>query len=296
MTSPTIVHPDTGRVYRLGRVRPKPSNERKFHVPAAQFFRSNMPTRPRRVSYGDKAHACLKQPLCNMDLGCCTASGAFHIEGIFRGNAGTPVTFSDDQVISFYSATTGYKRGVASTDNGGDEVTVLDWWRTHGLYSSGKAITPDAVASPETHRLAGHLSASSSDELKNCINVFENGYLGLELPDDWIRVPPSGDGYKWGVAGNPNPDNGHCDILFGYDDDEDDFDTDSWGLLGKTTAAAVDKYGSAADGGEMHVLVSQDALIKAIQKFPVGIDWDAVVNVFASLGGNIPPALQHMVG
>ena len=147
---------------------------------------------------------CLSNVYANDSLGDCTAAGAGHIMGIWRGYAGTTIRLLPaDQVIQFYSQTTGYVPGNPATDQGGDEVTVLNSWKDKGFFADGK---------PARLRLGLMLTRqilSRSAKLSGWRRLCTSGF---ELPDAWVSPMPQTSGFIWDVAGDPVPQNGHCFI------------------------------------------------------------------------------------
>jgi hypothetical protein len=196
----------------------------------------------------------------NDQLGDCTAAGAFHVAGMLSANAGTPIGFTDDQVQAFYRATTGYDPSDPSTDQGADEQTVLSYWQQHGLLADG------------SHRINGwaHINSANRQQAMTAVWLFENLYFGVELPDAWVNPMPSVPGFVWDVAGEPNPDNGHCFIATGYSDAGVRICT--WGMTGLMTWAAVAKYASVAASGELYAVFGRDAISTATGRAPNGFD------------------------
>ena len=74
-----------------------------------------------------------------------------------------------------------------------------------------------------------------------------------------------------GVAGNPDPDNGHCIVGAGYTSAGVQIDT--WAMMGTITWAALQKYCAASVGGELYVMLTPDQLQKAAAKAPNGFAW-----------------------
>jgi hypothetical protein len=267
----TLIHPLTGKTYKLGRKRAAVRRPRLF---LADYLAPAVPPPPATVDYSAEASAVLAQVLCNDRLGCCTASGAFHIDGVMLGNGGAPVTWTDDQVTAFYSRF-GYVAGDPSTDQGADEQAVLDSWSAKGLLADG------------SHKIAGYLAvdAANVDEIKKAIWLFENVYFGEELPDAYIDPMPSGPGFTWDAGGDPDPNNGHCFVGFGYGLGGVAIDT--WGMRGLQPWAAIEQYAAYSAGGELWTVISRDQLARAPAKTPDGLDWAALAADFDALGGKI---------
>jgi len=257
---------------KFGRRRPAPGVR---HLRLAKYVNlSTLPTPPAKIDYTKPASRGLKDILGNDELGDCTAAGLMHVEDIFRANArsGLPPC-TQEETIWFYSATTGYMPGDPSTDNGGDEVTVLNYARDKGLFKNGSG------------KIAGHVAidGTSEDEARAALWLFGNLYFGIELPDAWINPFPKKSGFVWDVAGDPDENNGHCFIAGGYD--AHGFTIDTWGMLGKLTPQAMAAYAVPAANGEVHAVLSADWIDKATGKAPSGFDFETLTADLAAMLG-----------
>lgn len=266
-----LVHPVTGQALRFGRLRPPPAPARR-----ALFFRAYvrraLPAPPAETTYSPTAQPCLDQLLLNDSLSDCTSATAFHIAGLILGNAGVPILFANTQAKAFYSVSTGYD-GTPATDQGGDIPTVLECWRLHGLEKG-------------LHRIAGHLviDATNPTEVRQALAIFGNLYCGAELPGDWLRAAP---GSVLSIAGAPNRDYGHAFAGIHYT--VDGIVLQLWGGIACLLPwAGVPKYLAPAADGELHVVISHDAIAKATGKDRNGLDWAALAADFQALGGQLP--------
>ena len=270
----TIYHPVTGHPFKMGRNRPAPGTARRMRFGTYLLAVPPLPKAPDIYDASVAGAPCLARIYRNDQLGDCTAAGAFHIGGTILANAGvSPCVFPDNDVVNFYSATSGYKVGDQSTDNGADEVTVLNWWRDKGLL-------------PSAHRISGWLAvdATDPDECRLAAWLFENLYFGVELPDAWVSPMPATSGFTWDVAGPSNPDNGHCFISpAAYSETGPKIAT--WGMTGTITWAAVEKYAATPGQGELYCIISRESIAAATAKAPNGLDWDQLAADFAALGG-----------
>jgi hypothetical protein len=224
------------------------------------YLLASLPKPPSEVTYAAAAADWLARILGNDTLGDCTAAGAFHTGGLLLANAGaSPVPFTEEQVIAFYSATTGYVPGDPATDQGGDEVTVLNYWKDNGL-------------TPGQHKIAGYMAVDPGNKIEQmqAMWLFENLYFGVELPDAWVNPMPGQSGFVWDIAGEANPDYGHCFVGVGYN--AQGVQIDSWGMIGTITWAAIDKYCRPGPQGELYTVLGPDALSKASGKAPNGFD------------------------
>lgn len=181
----------------------------------------------------------------NDSVGDCTIAGAAHMIETWTYNESPPTKedFSTQDCLNDYYALTG------GPDTGLDLLTVLQQWQGAGLSWHGG--NPDVIAAYT------QLSTGDAGEAQQGIALFGGVYIGLELPNFIVYsvdptaivwdVPPGG-----AVGPNaPNPSNGHCVCLVGYDANYLYFVT--WGAVVKMTYAF---YAAYSDEG--YAILTQD--------------------------------------
>lgn len=161
----------------------------------------------------------------NDTVGDCTCAAMGHIRQSQSAALGTEYTVGDDVVISAYSAITGYDPsqtrpdGSNPTDNGANELDVLNWVRKNGF--GGKQLL--AYADP---------AISNFDHIRKAVYLFNGLYIGLQLP-------MTAQGQKtWDVVLNSNDNQpgswgGHAVPILGYD--ADTLTVVTWGELQQMT-------------------------------------------------------------
>ena len=262
--------------YRFGRKRPAP----RPHYPHSEFAHyvtEALPAPPTLQDWSGAAKASLGNVYLNDQLGDCVIAGGYHVLGVETGNAGNLFVATDAQITADYSAIGGYVPGKPSTDNGCDEETALNYWVNTGFTSGVK--------------LAGWVAvdATSQTLCSQCLMLFENLYLGLELPIAWADNLPSASGFVWDVAGPPDPNYGHCIIAYGYNSQGVMIAT--WGLTGILTWAALAKYCVPNAGGACYTLITPAQIKAGQQVTPGGVNWPNLVAYFDAIGGAVPPPL-----
>lgn len=268
-----VLAPHLGRhVVVGGRRRPTTFSRR---LQAHTLLQANLPAPPNSTHYETVAMTALRKMFLNDQLGDCVRAGAAHRIGVLTANAGAPFVYSDAQVLTEYERVGGYVPGRPDTDQGCDMSVSADDGVTHG-YADGS-------------RDAGWISvdATNKTEVMQMIYLFEDGDLGIELPDAWLQAMPNGDNFVWDVAGDPDPNNGHCIQIVDVDIDRG-ARISTWGLLGWMPWRALAKYGAQSAYGELIIHVNVDQLIKATQKAPNGFDWSTLVTYFDQMGGHVP--------
>ncbi len=247
----------TDKIFQLGRRRPV-ARGRALHL-KNYLMRSYAPP-PASVDWTPKAMPSIDEVYLNDALGDCVIAWGAHMEGILTGNAtGTPIIYTYGQIKQQYSAIGGYVDGNPSTDNGCDEEVALNYWQQNGFAGGTK--------------IAGWMRVDGTDptEVRAAIDLFGTVTFGVELPAPWVRKMPTSSGFVWDVAGDPDPDNGHCFGGGGYEPGR--IKIVEWGLWGWITDAAVAKYATTAGQGELYTVLSEDWISKATTKAPNAFDW-----------------------
>lgn len=272
----TITHPVTGQSFKMGRKRPTLTAKLTFKQIADAGVLPNV-TVPQTTNYSGIAAKSLHDIYKNDVWGCCVVAGAFHVRGVtsFNSTKGYGVVFSDAQVEHDYAAIGGFDPsktqpdGSNPTDNGCDEITALNYWRTHGFPDGVKLLNYAAV------------DPTNVAEIKLAMYLFENLYFGVELPDAWVNPFPQNPGFVWDVAGDPVPENGHCFI--GCDLHKKGIKIDTWGMTGEITFDAIAKYASDRNGGQLFTLLTPDIVNRLTQKSPAGYDITTLTKYLAKV-------------
>jgi len=284
-----IFVPYFGTTVKMGRRHPVAKGMRLMLKRYLDF--KALPPPPTTVDYSAPAATELANPYLNAGqnaIGDCVIAAGYHMVAVETGNSGSGTfAVTNDQLIADYSAIGGYNPNaplvpdpnhpgqmINPTDQGCDEITALNYWCDHGLADGTTATAWIAV------------DASNQQELSTALFLFQNLFFAMDLPDEWINPGPSGPGFVWDVAGNPDAQNGHVVTGVGYTPQGATIDT--WGILGTMTWAAIAKYCSQANDGGVYVMLTPDELVKAQQASPHGVKWSDLVNDLNSLGANIP--------
>jgi hypothetical protein len=257
---------------KFGRIKPL---VRRRHFQLANYLRAGLPTAPSAVDYSTPSSVApvLADVMLNDQLGNCGIAGGYHIVGVETGNAGSAFHATSAEITADYSAIGGYVPGDPSTDQGIVLSDALTYWQTHGFANGTK--------------LLGSLEVNATNQAQAmaALWLFENLYLGLELPDTYTNPFPSGNGFTWG-PGTPDPSQGHCIIAYGYT--PTGLLIDSWGLKGTLEWNAFEVLCAASAGGEAYVLLTPDQLAKGASKAPNNVAWSDIIADFDSLGGTVP--------
>jgi hypothetical protein len=264
----TIIHPITGLPVKLGRNRPIVL-PRSLHL--GNYLTRKYTPPPSSVNWAPAAMPALHQIYLNNKLGCCVPSWGGHMEGVLTGNAtGTPIIYTDQQIIDVYSIVGGYN-GTPESDNGCDEITFLNYIQKEG-FAGGTKVT-------------AWMSVDATDpiEVRAGIDLFGTVMLTGEIPDAWINVGPNS--FLWDVAGPPVQSNGHCFGSASYVTGR--IGNSTWGMYADPmvgnygiTDAALAKYCVPSAGGGCYIVLSNDWINKASQQSPPGFNFSQLMTDF----------------
>ncbi len=272
-----VFAPHLNRNVKFGRTRPVARTPR---LRLRDYLQASLAAPPGSTDYSAKALPSLNNIYQNDVLGCCVISSGYHVVGVETGNAGDlfVATTNSQNVVGTditidYGAIGGYVPNNPSTDNGCNEDTALNYWQQHG-FRNGKKLLGSINVDP-----------TNKTEIMQCLYLFENLILCLELPDTYVNPFPSANGFTWDT-GTPDPNNGHSIMAYGYNSTGVLIDT--WGLLGTMTWAAVAELCSASNGGSLNAVITDMQLAAGAAKAPNGVAWHDLVSDFDSLGGSVP--------
>lgn len=139
----------------------------------------------------------------NDTIGDCTCAAAAHLEMLWTSNAGNIVIPADQDILSAYSAITGYDSNNPNTDQGANELDVLSYWRVNGIAN---------------HKIGAFVQLNLRDiqHVKAAVAIFGGAYLGVQLPNSAIDQTSSGQIWDI-VADDGGIDGGHAIPVVAYD-------------------------------------------------------------------------------
>jgi hypothetical protein len=166
-----------------------------------------LPSIPAHCYWGSKIKT---WPMFGNDtLGDCTIAAAGHLVQEWTADESTEVDVPESAIIEAYSGACGYVVGDPSTDQGGVETVVLDYWKKTGIGG---------------HKLFAYMSLEPGniDHIKASVFLFGGVYIGIGLPV--TAQSQSGPGLCWSAppGGDATPDGtpgswgGHAVPVIGY--------------------------------------------------------------------------------
>lgn len=277
MSLKSVFHERLGHAVKFGRLPMRPSQHNALPKLAKYMVPRKLPTPPSALDLRSPAMSVLRNVELNNEYGCCVIAAKAHIDGVWTGNAGRLFATTTDEIIVQYSAIGGFDpKNPTATDNGCNMQDAIAWWAANDGADGTKILGGVSV------------DATNIDEIKLALSLFENGFIGIGLPDAWVNAMGSiSDNTVWDVSGPSDPNNGHCIPMVAYN--ADGIIVDTWGDFVLITWKALAAYAVATSGGEFDILISRDMLIKGQDVAPNGIDWETLVaDANTIFGGAFP--------
>lgn len=169
----------------------------------ASYLPGHLPPAPSTHAWSPKVAT---WPMYANDLlGDCTAAAAAHMVQCWTANGSSEYRMPESDVVAFYEDSTGYDPADPSTDQGGVELDVLNYWRKSGI--SG-------------HKIGAYVSVPPTSGMLTRSGIFLFGglYIGVALPISAQRqvvwdVPHGG--ARW--EGAPGSWGGHAIPVLDFD-------------------------------------------------------------------------------
>lgn len=212
--------------HKLGKLAPRlDSRTLKFKT-----YLTKLPPLPSAIDWSGKVK--LWNELGNDSVGDCTCAGAGHLEMAWSAYANpNEVVPTTEQILKAYSSITGYdpsqtdSQGNNPTDTGADLLTVLNYWRAHGIAKHGI-------------KYYAQIALNSQEQLQASIALMGGAYIGVNLPqsaEDAFQA-----GQPWTDTTDKNILGGHCIVLVGYDPTY--VTAVTWGATVKVSYAWLNTY------------------------------------------------------
>lgn len=247
--------------YKLGK-KPAVFDVRTLHL-KSYLIPSQLPPIRRWVKWSPAVKG-EWQMLANDRVGDCTCASAGHLIHTWTASAHAETTVTEQDVLSAYSAITGYNPADPSTDNGAVELDVLKYWQHTGVGG---------------HRIGAYASLTmfpqlDLKDLQYAVYLFGGAYIGLALPlaiqgaTEWIY--PNHTFPNLHPAWRPGSWGGHAVPVIDYDLSTDRYTCVTWGGLLQMNGAFLTNYCE-----EAYAIISDDYVTR--EKFsPAGFDINAL--------------------
>ena len=211
------------RTFKLGK-KPVRLDARTFML---SRYLPALPPVPAAIDWSGKVPDWLM--LANDSVGDCTCASAAHLEMLWTSQAGQEFVPTDAEVLAAYSAITGYNPANPATDEGADELSVLNYWRNMGI--AGHRISAFAA-----------VNIKNPGQVRAAIALFGGLYLGVQLPQSAMDEINSGQSWTETVA--PDVVGGHAVPVIAYD--ANGLTCITWGQPQKMSWAWFDTFADEA--------------------------------------------------
>jgi len=155
----------------------------------------------------------------NDHLGDCAWAMSAHLGMLFSAMGGAPASFSDDSVLSDYSACCGYKPSVPGSDRGTDMQEQASYWLKTGILD----------AKGQRHKIGAYLALTLGNmtEINAAIKLVGGVGIGIMFPD--YAMTQFENHLPWSYVYNSRiPTDGHAIPLIGQ---QGNFITISWARM-----------------------------------------------------------------
>jgi hypothetical protein len=172
--------------------------------------------------------------LGNDEWGDCAWAGPAHETMLLTTEGGDPATFTTADVLSDYSAGTGFNEkagppGKNPTDKGSNVRDVLKYRRGTGIVD----------AAEKRHKIGAFvkLEAKNVTQLYQASYIFQTVGIGIEFPGS--AMTQFNEGKPWSVVEGAQVEGGHYICCVGK---RENIDIVTWGALQQMTAGFFEKY------------------------------------------------------
>lgn len=143
--------------------------------------------------------------LGNDQYGDCVLAGAAHETMQWNKEAGVDVLFTDEAVLSDYTAITGFNPNVPSTDQGTDMQVAAGFRKKHGVVD----------ASGKRHKVEAYLALAGGDDIRAAVHLFGACGVGIKFPDSAMKQFNAGK--PWTITPHAKIEGGHYIPALNYD-------------------------------------------------------------------------------
>lgn len=237
--------------FKTGKLDPKFNSKT---LSFASYRSSSMLPSPASKVYREyKVPSIAKQMFGNDEIGDCTCAGLANLRILFTSHTGKISIPTLQQVVSLYSAITGYIPGNESTDNGAAMTDVLNYWQTKGFVGN---------------KILGWAQIDHTNETDRqlAVDLFGATYVGVQLPASAQDQFIEGQECHFEVISGSPIEGGHCIIHPGY------------GATGGAYVTWANWFVKASTAWEQtyideeYVVITQDWINQVTKKTPGGLD------------------------
>lgn len=199
----------------------------------------------------------------NDTYGDCVLAGAAHETIVWNAACGKKVLFTDQNVLSDYSAITGFNPNDPNSDQGTDMKEAASYRRKTGIVD----------ANGVRHTIDAYLSITPGDLTEHYIAMYLFGAVGIGIEFPASAMDQFRKGKTWSVVSKSPIEGGHYLPLVAK---RRSIENVTWGAEQAMTTGFFRKYND-----ESLVYLSKDALVD--RKSPEGFDYDKLLEYLNAL-------------
>jgi len=238
---------------KLGKLTPKYNKKTLF---LDKYLSFDLPSPPERVFREYKIPDDAWGMMGNADIGDCTCAAIAHMLMLTTAHTGSMIVPSEQDVITVYSAVSGYDPSTGLNDNGAAITDVLNYWQTTGIAG---------------HKILGWAQIDQTNlvAVKQAIWLFGGLDIGVQLPAS--AMTQNQNGQTWDVVPDDGGiEGGHSIPNFGYGSQGTNCIT--WAARQGMTWEWFSKYCD-----EAYAVITQDWINQATGKTMGGFDLNTLV-------------------
>lgn len=182
--------------YKLGKT---PAREDSIKLKFGAYLTKALPKPPSAGGHMDKLKSILLGMLGNDQYGDCVWAGAAHETILWNAEAHVFVTFDDKEVLSDYSAVTGFNPNDPNTDQGTDMQLAAKYRQNTGVLD----------AHGNRHKVGAYLAIDKGSKLQIMQAIYLFGAVGLGIQFPASAMTQFNKGKDWTVVKGAKIDGGH---------------------------------------------------------------------------------------
>lgn len=169
--------------------------------------------------------------LANDRLGDCAIAGPGHEHMLTSAAAGKQITFTDEAIISAYSAITGYNPADPATDQGSNVRDVLKYRQATGLTDAAGTV----------HKIGAYVALETGnwEQLLQALYLFDAVGIGIQFPSS--AMDQFNAGKPWSVVAGSSIEGEHYIPVIGRQSTSDAVCV-TWGATQKLTKTFYEKF------------------------------------------------------
>lgn len=192
------------------------------------YLTGKLPPPPKQGGHLDLIKNLTWGMLGNDEFGDCVLAGAAHETMLWNAEAKKIIPFYPPQVLSDYSAITGFNPKDPSTDQGTDMQVAAKYRQDVGVLD-GQGMR---------HRIGAYLAISTPTEVRQAIHFFSACGIGIQFPNS--AMTQFNAGKDWTVVKKTKVEGGHYIPGIAYD--EKFVYVVTWGRVVRAEWAFIKKY------------------------------------------------------